>query len=154
MVVLASGPEEVRAEVAPVFDAVGSRTLWVGPAGAATKLKLVADAWVLALTNATAESVGLAQDVGIAPSLFLDAIKGGAVDVPYAHLKGQAMIDADFAPSFPARLALKDAKLVLDAASRADLAGARATVTHLQVAVDAGHGDEDMAVLFTAVRPN
>ncbi|WP_176968788.1 hypothetical protein [Amycolatopsis xylanica] len=57
-------------------------------------------------------------------------------------------------PSFPARLALKDAKLVLDAASDADLAGARATMTHLQAAVDAGRGDDDMAVLFAAVRPN
>ncbi|WP_370942666.1 NAD(P)-dependent oxidoreductase [Amycolatopsis sp. cg5] len=123
LVVLVPGPEEA----ARVLDVIGSRTLWVGPAGADTKLKLVANAWVLALTNAPAESIGLAEDLGIDPNLFLEAIKGGGVDVPYAHLKGRAMIEAEFTPSFPARLALKDAKLVLDGASAADLAGAWAS---------------------------
>ena len=30
LVVLASGPQDVRERVTPVFDAIGSRTLWVG----------------------------------------------------------------------------------------------------------------------------
>src|SRR5829696_402764 len=46
LVVLASGPTEVRERVAPVLDAVGSRTLWVGKAGAGSRLKLAANAWV------------------------------------------------------------------------------------------------------------
>jgi 3-hydroxyisobutyrate dehydrogenase len=101
LIVLASGLDEVRDRCAPVFDAVGSRTLWVGPAGAGTRLKLVANAWVLALTNATAESIGLAKALGIDPKLFLEAISGGSVDVPYAHVKGASMIAEDFPPSCP-----------------------------------------------------
>ena len=154
LVVLASGDEGLRERVDPVFDAVGARTIWVGEAGSGSKLKLAANAWVLALTNATAESIALAQALGVDPNLFLDAIKGGSVDVPYAHLKGAAMIANEFPPAFPARLAAKDARLVLDAAGDSvDLAGAGATLAHLEAAIEAGHGEEDMAVLYRAVAP-
>ncbi|CAM5731717.1 hypothetical protein SFUMM280S_10052 [Streptomyces fumanus] len=58
MLVLAAGPADARPTVTPVFDAVGSRTVWTGEdgaAGSATRLKLVANRWVSAGTNATGE---------------------------------------------------------------------------------------------------
>ena len=61
---------------APLFDAVGSRTLWVGEAGAGSRLKLVANAWVLSVLEGIAESVTLAQALGLDPRLFLQAIEG------------------------------------------------------------------------------
>ncbi|GAA5166838.1 NAD(P)-dependent oxidoreductase [Amycolatopsis dongchuanensis] len=153
LVVLASGPEELRERCAPVFDAIGSRTVWLGPAGAGSRLKLVANAWVLALTNATAESVALAGELGVDPKLFLDAISGGALDSPYAHAKGGAMISGKYPLSFAARHAAKDARLVLDAAGEGvDLGSVRAALAHLEAAVDAGHADEDMATLYYGTR--
>jgi 3-hydroxyisobutyrate dehydrogenase len=154
LVVLGSGAENLRDRCAPVFDAVGARTIWVGAAGTGSRLKLVANAWVLALTNATAESIALAQALGVDPNLFLDAIKGGPVDSPYAHAKGAAMIAGEFTANFPAKLAAKDARLALEAAGdTVDLAGAAATLAHLEAAIEAGHGEEDMAVLYLAVAP-
>ncbi|TNC27068.1 NAD(P)-dependent oxidoreductase [Amycolatopsis alkalitolerans] len=153
LTVLASGPEELKDRCAPVFDAIGGRTIWVGPAGAGSKLKLVANAWVLALTNGTAESVRLAGQLGLDPKLFLDAISGGALDSPYAHAKGGAMISGELSLSFATSLAAKDAQLVLDAAGgEIDLGGVRAALTHLKAAIDAGHGDEDMAALYYGTR--
>ena len=153
LVVLGSGPDELKDRCAPVFGAVGARTMWVGPAGAASKLKLVANAWVLALTNATAESVGLAETLGIDPNLFLEAITGGTLDVPYAHLKGGAMISGDLPLSFATRHAAKDARLVLDAADeQVDLGAVRAALAHLEAAISAGHGDEDMAAVYYGLR--
>jgi 3-hydroxyisobutyrate dehydrogenase len=153
LVVLASGPEELKDRCAPVFDAIGGRTMWLGPAGTGSKLKLVANAWVVALTNATAESVGLAEQLGVDPKLFLESIRGGALDVPYAHLKGGAMISREFPPSFATRHAAKDAQLVLDAAGdELDLGGVRAGLAHLQAAMDSGHADDDMASLYYGTR--
>jgi len=40
---LASGPESTRAVLAPVFGAIGSRTLWLGEAGAGSRLKAGAE---------------------------------------------------------------------------------------------------------------
>ncbi|RSD08646.1 NAD(P)-dependent oxidoreductase [Amycolatopsis eburnea] len=151
--VLASGPEEARPKATPVFDAVAVKTQWLGPAGRGSRLKLVLNAWVLALTNATAESLGLAAALGVDPSLFLETIEGGSLDVGYAHVKGGAMLSGEYPPSFPAGLAAKDARLVVEAAGEdVDVAGARAALSHLEAAVEAGHGDEDMAALYRAVR--
>lgn len=153
LVVLASGPDQLRNRCAPVFDAVGSRTMWIGPAGAGSRLKLVANAWVLALTNATAECVSLAESLELDPKLFLEAIGGGSLDVPYAHLKGGAMIERTFPASFPVKHAAKDAKLVLEAADgKVDLAGARAALARLEAAAEAGYAEEDMAALYYGSR--
>ncbi|WIX89455.1 NAD(P)-dependent oxidoreductase [Amycolatopsis sp. DG1A-15b] len=150
--VLASGPEEARPKATPVFDAVAVKTQWLGPAGRGSRLKLVLNAWVLALTNATAESLGLARALDLDPALFLETIKGGGLDVGYAHVKGGAMLSGEYPPSFPAGLAAKDARLVVEAAAEAvDVAGAKAVLAHLEAAVEAGHGDEDMAALYRAV---
>jgi 3-hydroxyisobutyrate dehydrogenase len=153
LVVLASGPEELKDRCAPVFDAIGARTMWLGPAGTASKLKLVANAWVLALTNATAESVRLAEELGVDPKLFLEAISGGPLDVPYAQMKGGAMMSREFPLSFATRHAAKDAQLVLDAAGDSvDLGSVRAALAHLKSAMDSGHADDDMAALYYGTR--
>ncbi|MBW8819809.1 MAG: NAD(P)-binding domain-containing protein, partial [Streptomyces sp.] len=64
LLVLAAGPVDGRAAVTPVFEAVGARTVWTGEDGAegsATRLKLVANSWVLAVTNAAGEALALAK---------------------------------------------------------------------------------------------
>ena len=150
LVVLASGPEEVRPRVEPLFDAIGSRTLWVGPAGAGSRLKLAANAWVLTVVEGIAESLTLARALGLDPALFLEAVSGGAMDAPYVQLKGSAMLDGDFAPAFGLHGAAKDAGLVVDAARGAgvDLAVLEAVRGHIDRALAAGHGDKDMAATF------
>jgi 3-hydroxyisobutyrate dehydrogenase len=150
LVVLASGPDEARETVQPVFDAIGSRTLWVGEAGAASRLKLVANAWVLTVVEGIAESLSLARELGIDPELFLEAVRGGAMDAPYVQLKGKAMLAGEMAPSFGLDGALKDADLILEAAKSAglDLGLMPGIRGHLARAVDAGHGDLDLAATY------
>src|SRR4051794_39538341 len=114
LLVLAAGPDDARDKAAPVFDAMGSRTLWVGAVGQGTRLKLVVNAWLLSLTAATAQSVAMAEGLGLDPQLFFDAIAGGPTDTPYARLKGQAMIKHEYPVAFALAAALKDAGLVLD----------------------------------------
>src|SRR3954468_3583633 len=74
LVVLASADPALRDRCAAVFDVVGARTTWVDGAAAATKLKLVINNWVVTLMEAIAESVALAEGVGLDPRQFLDAI--------------------------------------------------------------------------------
>jgi 3-hydroxyisobutyrate dehydrogenase len=155
LTVLASGPDELRERCQPVFDALGSTTHWLGPAGQGTRFKLVMNNWVLALTTATAETIALAQGFGLDPQRFLDTIKGGPLDVQYAHVKGAAMIREEFPASFPVDGAAKDSRLILEAGSSAGvrLRLAEAVAEQMQAAVDAGHGRDDMAAVWTVVRP-
>ena len=65
LTIFASGPDEARARVAPLFDALGQRTIWVGQAGAGTRLKLVNNTWLAFATEAVAASVALARRLGL-----------------------------------------------------------------------------------------
>ena len=150
LVVLASGPDDAREVVAPVLDAVGSRTMWVGEAGAGTRLKLAANAWVLTVLEGVADSLALTRDLGLDPRLFLEAVAGGPLDAPYVQLKAAAMLEDRLEPSFALEGALKDAGLVLEAAAAAgtDLAAMPGIRDHLRRAVDDGHGELDMAATW------
>jgi 3-hydroxyisobutyrate dehydrogenase len=151
LTVLAAGPEDVRERLRPVFDAVGQRTIWVGTAsGAATRLKLVANAFVLTLLEGVAQSLSAAVALGIDPALFLDALKGGGMDSPYLQLKGAAMLEGRFEPSFSLAGAHKDAGLIEEAMRThgVDTAVIEAIRSHQASAIGAGHGDDDMAATY------
>ena len=154
LVVLASGPEEFRDRCAPIFDAIGSKTLWVGAAGQASRLKRVANLWVAAVTTGVAEVLALAGQLGLDPSLFFRAVEGGGLDAPYIHLKGGAMLEGNFAPSFSMDGAAKDTRLIVEAAAGAglELPVARAVAEQFAAGVAAGHGDLDMAATYLAYR--
>jgi 3-hydroxyisobutyrate dehydrogenase len=52
LVVLASGPGDALDRAQPVFDAIGSKTVRLGPeAGGVSRMKLVASAWTVALAE-------------------------------------------------------------------------------------------------------
>lgn len=156
LVVLASGPEASVSRCRPVFEAIGQRTLELGEAGAATRAKLVINSWVLGVTGLIAETMTMAEALGVDPQVFFDAIEGGTLDLPYARLKGGAMITRSFGDAaFRLSLARKDAELVLAAAEQEalDTPVLRAVAERLHRAEAAGHGDEDMAANFLATAP-
>jgi 3-hydroxyisobutyrate dehydrogenase len=156
LLVLASGPEEIRERCERVFDAVGGKTLWVGPAGAGSRLKLVTNNWIAGLLGTLAETIALAGATGVDPAMFLQAIEGGPLNAPYAQVKGKMMIEEDFPTSFSVRLARKDAGLILDAAESGELrlALTEAVAAYYDEAIEAGYAEQDMSAIYEAVRGN
>jgi 3-hydroxyisobutyrate dehydrogenase len=155
LVVLASGPEALRERVQPVFDAVGRRTQWVGEqAGAGTRLKLVTNAWIVSVVEGAAETIALAEGLGLGGSAFLQAIDGGPLDMPYLRLKATAMIERDFEPTFALKLATKDARLAVESADRLglDLPVLEAIGARMQEAVPE-HGEQDLSATFLTSAP-
>jgi len=152
LVVLASGPEEVRERSEQDFDAVGNKTVWLGEAGAGSRLKLVVNNWIVGLLGVLAETVAFARTIGVDPARFLETIEGGPLGLPYAQLKGNMMIEEDFPTSFSAKLARKDAGLVLDAGRAHDLSMSitEAVAARFDKAIQAGHDEEDMAAVYRA----
>jgi 3-hydroxyisobutyrate dehydrogenase len=156
LLVLASGPDDALARCKPVFGAVGQRTMPVGDAGGGTRLKLAVNAWLLSAMEGIAEALALAEGLGLDPSLVLDTIKGGPLDMPYAHMKAALIARREFPPSFELKLAAKDARLVAEAAARhgLDLPLERAIAERMRQAVEAGYGDEDMAAVWRLAAPS
>jgi len=155
LIVLASGPEGALERCQTIFDAISSKTLWLEPAGQGSRLKLVTNSWLVGLLGVLAETIALAQAVGVDPSRFLEAIEDSPVGTPYAQMKGQMMIQEDFPTSFSLNLARKDATLLLDAAEAHGLRLpiAEAAAAHFDEAINAGYGEEDMAAVYEAAKP-
>ncbi|MGM9383644.1 NAD(P)-dependent oxidoreductase [Streptomyces antibioticus] len=156
LTVLAAGPPAHRDAVAPVFDAVGARTVWTGEdgsEGSATRLKLVANSWVLAATAAAGEVLALSQALGVDPEAFFGLIAGGPLDMGYLRAKTGLVLDERLLPAqFAVTTAAKDARLIVEAGRdhgvRLDVASA--TADRLERAAAQGHGDEDMAAAYFA----
>jgi 3-hydroxyisobutyrate dehydrogenase len=149
LVVLASGPEQQQERVAPVLDAVGKKTIWVGEAGAGSRLKVVTNAWIVCVVEGAAETIALAEGIDVDPRQFLQAVEGGPLDLPYLQMKGKAMIERQFDPSFRLALAAKDAGLVEQAAERhgLDLPMLAAIRQRLDEGT-AEHGDDDLSATY------
>ncbi|MCX4697246.1 NAD(P)-dependent oxidoreductase [Streptomyces sp. NBC_01373] len=156
LTVLAAGPDEGRAAVTPVFDAVGARTVWTGEdgaAGSATRLKLVANSWVIAATAATGEVLALAQALDVDPQDFFDLIAGGPLDMGYLHAKAALVLEDRLSPAqFGVATAAKDARLIVQAGERngVRLDVAVASAERLERAAAQGHADEDMVAAYFA----
>ncbi|MFI6490175.1 NAD(P)-dependent oxidoreductase [Streptomyces sp. NPDC050564] len=156
LLVLAAGPSEHRPAVVPVLDTVGARTVWTGEdgaAGSATRLKLVANSWVVASTNAGGEVLALAHALGVDPQSFFDAIAGGPLDMPYLHAKAELVLNQQLSPAqFSVATAAKDARLIVEAGERhgVRLDVAAASAERLERAAAQGHADEDMAAAYFA----
>ncbi|MEE1811122.1 NAD(P)-dependent oxidoreductase [Streptomyces sp. BE133] len=155
LTVFVSGPSTARASVNPVLDAIGQRTVWVAETpGAASRLKLVVNTWVITMVNNIAECLNLAEGLRIDPQTFLDVMRGGPLDSAYLQGKSAAVLSGDLTPSFSVSNALKDSRLILDAAQesgvRLDLVAASAD--RFARAEAAGHGGEDMIATYYAGR--
>lgn len=156
LTVLAAGPQARRDAVTPVLDAVGARTVWTGEDGAegsATRLKLVANSWVLAATAAAGEVLALAQALGVDPEAFFELIAGGPLDMGYLKAKTALVLEDRLSPAqFAVKTAAKDARLIVEAGRlggvRLDVAAAGAE--RLERAAAQGHGDEDMVAAYFA----
>ena len=155
LIVVSAGPSNLQDTVTPVFEAIGSRIMWMGEnPNDAHRLKLVMQSWALSVTAAVGQAFALAQNLGTDPDMFLSAIKGGAQDCPYAHMKGAAMKEGKFPPAFTIDGAVKDASLVVAAMSQS------ATYSHVMRSLHATYlntathfdGREDMGAIFRAFK--
>jgi len=156
LVLLVSGDAAQLDHLAPVFDAIGSRTIDAGAElGQASALKLATNAWVGSITALVGQSLAMVGALGLDPQLFLDAIRGGPTDTPYAHVKGAAMLSADYRPSFTIDGVLKDLDLIRSAAQTAGVPDEllQAVQGKFEVARRSGHGSDDMAAVYTAFLP-
>ncbi|MFD1721850.1 NAD(P)-dependent oxidoreductase [Amnibacterium endophyticum] len=157
LVMLVSGPADAIDRAQPALDAMGSRTMRLGDEpGRASALKIVANAFIGTLTAAIAQSVALAESLGLDPADFTGALAGGASDSPYVQVKGKAMIEGTTEDAqFQLDGVLKDLRLARGTAEQQGV-----TLSLLDGAVEAydrasgdGHGSEDMAGVVAAFRP-
>jgi 3-hydroxyisobutyrate dehydrogenase len=145
LTVLASGPVQERARLEPLFGAVGERTVWVGEAGAGSRMKLVVNTWLALATEAVASALSLAH------RLVLETLDGSPLVSAWQAAKLRRIAADDFSAQFALSLALKDVRLALEAAGRDALPTLDALSAEWQRAVEAGYGSRDLTAVLTAL---
>ncbi|MCW3843716.1 NAD(P)-dependent oxidoreductase [Micromonospora yasonensis] len=151
LVVLASGPEQVRDRVAPVLDAVGQQTVWVGPVGAGSRLKLVNNILLAFVAEGIAAAVALGGTLDLDRATVLKALRGSPLVSPWAAEKLERVGRDDYRPQYPLDLALKDVELALREAPPGRFPAAEALAAEWRRAVGEGFGADDLIVVTRAL---
>ena len=147
LTIFASGPEAARPRVAPLFDALGQRTIWVGEVGAGSRLKLVNNTLVAFAAEAVANAAALARRLGLATEQVIQALAGSPLVSPWQAAKLDRIATGEFSAQFALSLALKDVRLALQAADDDRLATLACLADEWRQAVDQGLGDQDLTVM-------
>jgi putative intracellular protease/amidase len=124
-------------------------TRWLGEAGAGSRLKLVLNTWLAFLMEGIAESVAMADTIGVDHQALRDALQGSPVNAPVALLKLAKIDTGDESPDFSLRWATKDVDLALAEAGDQTLPVAAAIDRRWHALAEAGLGQADVG----AVRP-
>ncbi len=152
LTIFAAGAEEARSRVAPLFDALGQRTIWVGAVGAGSRLKVVNNTWLAFATEALVSSLALARRLGLDTDTVVDALSGGPLVSAWQAAKMQRIAKGDFSAQFALSLALKDVRLALQAVGDDRFAALACLADEWQQVVDQGLGDQDLTVVTRALQ--
>jgi 3-hydroxyisobutyrate dehydrogenase len=145
LLILASGPDRAQTALESVFGALGQRTLWLGPAGTGSRLKLVLNTWLAFEIEAVAEVSALADRLGISGSALVDAVSGGPLASATAMTKLARMESGDYSPDFSLEWALKDLDLATAAAGSTVVPVAGTIAERWRRLVSQGYGRLDIS---------
>jgi 3-hydroxyisobutyrate dehydrogenase len=145
LLILASGPDRSHRSVDTVFAALGQRTFWLGPAGTASRLKLVLNVWLAFEIEAAAEANALAERLGVPYTVLAAAVVGGPLASATALAKLAKMESGDYSADFSLEWALKDLDLALAASGAETTPVVRAIAERWRRLVAQGHGRSDIS---------
>jgi 3-hydroxyisobutyrate dehydrogenase len=153
LLILASGPAAALDALAPVFSALGQKTMRWERAGSGSRMKLVLNTWLAVLGEGIAEAAALAQSLDVSLNDVATCLASTALNAPWALSKLDKIERGAFDPDFSLALASKDLHLALDAANRADqpLPMAQSIATQWESALKAGLGNRDVIGAYLAL---
>ena len=152
--IMVGADEAAFARAKPLFEAMGSTIVLVGPSGAGQVCKACNQLVVAATIEAVAEALVLAERSAVDPAKVREALMGGFAGSKILEIHGQRMLDHLYQPGFRARLHAKDARIVLEAAqeSGAPVPSFEVVAGQLTRLVAEGGGDLDHSALHKVLR--
>jgi 3-hydroxyisobutyrate dehydrogenase-like beta-hydroxyacid dehydrogenase len=151
LTIFAGGPADVVDRWSPLLSLLGT-VLHVGPLGAGTAAKLVANAGLFGILGVLGEAIGLADGLGLDRSVTFDVLAATPL-AAQADRRRPAVESDEYPPRFALSLALKDQELVIDAAAAAgvELRVAPAVHAWLDDARRAGLGAQDYSAVLRRI---
>jgi 3-hydroxyisobutyrate dehydrogenase len=116
LLILASSSRAVWGIVEPIFRVLGRKTMWLGPVGGGSRMKLLLNTLLAFQIEGAAEVRAVARRLQVDPAALTEALE----DSPLASIFGKAklakMQSGDDSPEFSLEMALKDLDLVVSEA--------------------------------------
>jgi 3-hydroxyisobutyrate dehydrogenase len=147
LTIFASGPDAARPRVTPLFDALGQRTIWVGPLGTGSRVKLVNNTLLAFKAEGLASAVAVGQHLGLGAATLVEALRAGPLLSPWDTDKLDRMAGGDYTAQFGLALALKDVHLALATVDAGRFVALAALAEEWERAVSLGLGGEDLTVV-------
>jgi len=150
LTVLVSGPEKAYRTALPFLEKIGANIFHLPKEGTATRMKLINNLVLGSLMATLAESVSLAEGIGLSREETLNILATGAGKSLVLDAKRQKLIDGDFSPHFSNALIYKDLHCLQDMAyemKRPVYTGAMAKELYAET-MARGLGDEDFSGVY------
>ena len=113
--IMVGGGDDSFVRAAEVFQPMGTVT-HIGPVGSGQLAKLANQAIVGITIGAVSEALLLAAKGGARPEKVREALLGGFAGSKILEQHGERMLQRQFEPGAPARIQLKDLRMILDEA--------------------------------------
>jgi 3-hydroxyisobutyrate dehydrogenase len=112
LLILVGGERETYEASSPILDVLG-RSVYIGPSGMGTTMKIVVNALLGLGIHALAEAVALGEKAELDKGLLLDVLAQTSVISPAQRGKFENVRRDEYPPTFPLRLMIKDFGLIL-----------------------------------------
>ena len=96
LLIYVSGERAAYGKIAPVLPGFTSAAYYVGPFGAGSKMKFVANLLVAIHNVAAAEAMVLGMKAGLDPAMILKVVAGGAGGSRMFQVRGPMMVKGDY----------------------------------------------------------
>jgi len=96
LLIYVSGDRSAYRKIAPVLPGFTSAAYYVGPFGAGSKMKFVANLLVAIHNVAAAEAMVLGMKAGLDPAMILKVVAGGAGGSRMFQVRGPMMVKGDY----------------------------------------------------------
>ncbi|MGB2249042.1 MAG: NAD(P)-dependent oxidoreductase [Alcanivorax sediminis] len=147
--IMAGGSEEAFSRALPILAAMGKAT-HIGPVGSGQLAKLANQAIVGITIGAVSEALLLAAKGGARPEKVREALLGGFAGSKILEQHGERMLARNFTPGAPARIQLKDLRMILDEARAEGLSLplSQRVFEEYRALLASGHGELDHSGLL------
>lgn len=153
LTIMVGGEPDTFQRALPVFEAMGRRITYMGPAGQGQTAKLCNQILVAINLLAVSEALVFGAKAGLNLTPLLEALTAGAANSWALENLGRKILRRDFAPAFMVRLQQKDLKLVEEAARELHVPVIGSGLVHQLLASleAAGRGDDGTQALVTVL---
>jgi len=147
--IYAGGERSLVERWTPLLSSLGE-VIHVGPVGAGSAAKLVANATLVGVIGVLGEALALGQHLGLTQAATFEVL-GTTALAQQAGRRRDSVETGRYPPRFALSLARKDADLILEAASGLDLRLMPAAQAWLRDAENAGLAGEDYSAVLARI---